>query len=109
MEITKSQNVMLNLIQHLKPRDLESSSGLWVISQILAWPMVGLVWAYQKTISPDHGGLRGLYPFGYCKFYPTCSEYARLVLIKDGVLGLPKIIKRLISCRPGTSPQVHLP
>jgi len=79
------------------------------ISKILALPLVGLVWVYQQTLSPDHGLIRGWYPFGYCRFYPTCSEYARITLVEQGLIGLPKIIKRVISCRPGTAPQVHLP
>ncbi|CAL4041847.1 Putative membrane protein insertion efficiency factor [Buchnera aphidicola (Tetraneura ulmi)] len=38
-----------------------------------------------------------------CLFYPSCSEYAKLVLIKNGFLkGLFLIIKRLIKCHPYT-------
>ena len=80
-----------------------------IISRIIALPLLGLVLLYQKTLSPDHGLFKFLFPYGYCKFYPTCSQYAVLVLRKQGILGLPKIIKRLISCRPGTEPQVDLP
>jgi len=79
------------------------------ISRLLALPLVGLVVLYQKTLSPDHGPLSILCPYGYCKFYPTCSEYARQVLLKQGAAGLPKIIWRLLSCRPGNAPQVDLP
>ncbi|OGE80109.1 MAG: hypothetical protein A2660_00575 [Candidatus Doudnabacteria bacterium RIFCSPHIGHO2_01_FULL_45_18] len=79
------------------------------ISKILSFPLLFLVLIYQKTFSPDHGLARGLFPYGYCKFYPSCSEYARLVLASQGVMGLPKIFKRLLSCRPGQSPAVDLP
>jgi len=79
------------------------------ISRALALPFVGLVVVYQKTFSPDHGPLSFLHPYGYCKFYPTCSEYGRLVLIRDGVTGIPKIIKRIISCRPGATPRIDKP
>jgi len=56
---------------------------------------------YQKTLSPDHGVLRKLYPYGYCRFYPTCSEYGhesinRHGLIKGGFLA----VKRIIRCNP---------
>ena len=79
------------------------------ISKLLALPLVALVAVYQKTLSPDHGPLSIFYPYGYCKFYPTCSEYARQVLLKQGIAGLPKIIWRVLSCRPGKAPQVDLP
>lgn len=79
------------------------------ISRILALPLVALVVVYQKTLSPDHGPLSLLYPYGYCKFYPTCSEYGHQVLLRQGVVGLPKIIWRVLSCRPGKAPQVDLP
>lgn len=79
------------------------------ISRILALPLRFLVWIYQKTISPDHGLTRGLFPYGYCKFYPSCSAFAATVLKEQGIIGLPKIIHRLISCRPGTVGGVNLP
>ena len=79
------------------------------ISKILALPLVLLVIIYQKALSPDHGVLKALRPHGFCKFYPTCSEYARQVLLTAGIIGLPKIIYRLISCRPGTAGGIDLP
>lgn len=82
---------------------------LKLINYLLALPLRLLVWVYQKTISPDHGLTRGLFPHGYCKFYPSCSAYAAIVLKEQGVIGLPKIIRRLISCRPGVAGGVDLP
>lgn len=79
------------------------------ISKILGWPFAALVVLYQKTLSPDHGLPSVLYPHGYCKFYPSCSEYARLVLLRDGVLGLPKIATRVARCRPGVAPAIDKP
>jgi putative component of membrane protein insertase Oxa1/YidC/SpoIIIJ protein YidD len=79
------------------------------ISRILAYPFVLLVLLYQKILSPDHGLLKPWYPYGYCKFYPSCSEYTVQVLRKDGILGIVKIIKRLISCRPGVAPAIDKP
>jgi len=72
------------------------------ISRVLALPLVLLVVIYQKTFSPDHGFMSVYYPHGYCKFHPTCSEYAKQVLKKDGLIGLLKIFTRIIKCRPGT-------
>ena len=56
---------------------------------------------YQKTLSFDHGWIKKFYPNGYCRFYPTCSEYGyksidRHGLIKGGWLTL----KRIIRCNP---------
>jgi putative component of membrane protein insertase Oxa1/YidC/SpoIIIJ protein YidD len=34
-----------------------------------------IIRGYQKTFSPDHGFIRRLFPNGYCRFTPTCSEY----------------------------------
>jgi len=38
---------------------------------------------------------------GFCRFSPTCSEYARLSVQKYGaVKGFVLFIKRLIKCQP---------
>jgi putative component of membrane protein insertase Oxa1/YidC/SpoIIIJ protein YidD len=79
------------------------------ISRILAIPLLLLVLVYQKTLSPDHGMLRPWFPYGYCKFHPSCSEYAVIVLRRQGIVGLYKIIYRLIKCRPGVAPAVDNP
>ena len=79
------------------------------INLYLAYPLIALIWIYQKTLSLDHGPLKIFYPYGYCKFYPTCSEYARLTLIQRGLMGLPKIFKRVASCTPSSMGGVDLP
>lgn len=56
---------------------------------------------YQKTLSIDHGPLRAVYPDGLCKFYPTCSEYTRRSILKDGVVrGILKGTWRILRCHP---------
>jgi len=79
------------------------------ISRVLALPLLLLVRVYQRTLSPDHGWLKPWFPYGYCKFHPSCSEYAAIVLSSDGIIGLPKIINRLLKCRPGVAPAVDQP
>ena len=79
------------------------------INLILAYPLVALLWGYQKTLSPDHGIFRASFPYGYCKFYPTCSMYAIAVLKKQGLVGLPKIFKRVGSCTPASLGGIDLP
>lgn len=56
---------------------------------------------YQKTLSPDHGFFKRFYPHGYCKFQPTCSEYARESVKKHGVVwGGMKAFWRVCRCNP---------
>ncbi len=57
--------------------------------------------AYQKTLSPDHGLFKAKYQYGFCKYYPSCSEYAKQAIIKEGVvMGSLKSLKRIIWCNP---------
>ena len=56
---------------------------------------------YQKTLSPDHGVFKILYPNGYCKFYPSCSEYTKQAVNKNGVIkGLLQGMWRILRCNP---------
>lgn len=57
---------------------------------------------YQKILSPDHSfWAKKVYPHGYCKFHPTCSEYGYQIIKKRGVLiGTPKMIWRILRCNP---------
>lgn len=80
-----------------------------ILNKIVAFPFLATLWAYQHTLSPDHGPLRFLFPYGYCKYYPSCSAYAITVLKKHGLKGLPKIIKRVSACTPGSLGGVDLP
>jgi putative membrane protein insertion efficiency factor len=73
----------------------------------LAYPLVLLIWFYQKTLSPDHGLPKGLFPSGYCKFYPTCSEYTISALKTYGLFpGIFLAVTRLLKCHPWHAPQV---
>jgi putative membrane protein insertion efficiency factor len=57
---------------------------------------------YQRTISPDHGLLgKILFPFGACRFKPTCSEYTYQAIIKYGLIkGALKGSWRILRCNP---------
>lgn len=70
------------------------------ISVVVAKPVDLLVGVYQKTLSPDHGIFKSLHPQGYCRFYPTCSNYAREGLQKEGITAIPKITARVVRCQP---------
>ena len=77
---------------------------------ILAILTIWLIQLYQKTISPDHSMLKKIEPFKGCRFYPSCSEYAILVLKKSGFfIGLPKIIWRILRCNPWNEGGVDIP
>lgn len=70
-------------------------------SDIGVFFIVILIRLYQKTFSFDHGPLKRLFPYGYCKFHPSCSEYAIQALQRHGLLkGLFMSLKRIMRCHP---------
>lgn len=79
------------------------------INRILADPLIISIWVYQQTLSPDHGPLKNLYPHGVCKFYPSCSMFAKEILARQGIKACPKIIKRILSCNPWSLGGIDLP
>ena len=65
-------------------------------------PLVALLEIYKRRISP-------LLPPS-CRFTPTCSEYARLALLKHGLArGLTLTAWRLLRCQPLHPGGVDLP
>jgi len=48
-------------------------------------PFLVIIKVYQKTISPDHGIFSGLFPYGVCKYSPTCSCYGYEAIERHGV------------------------
>lgn len=69
-----------------------------------------LIRLYQKTISPDHGWFKSKYPAGYCRFYPTCSEYGYQMIKKRGlIIGGPLVLWRIIRCNPWSKGGVDQP
>lgn len=66
----------------------------------LKYCLVLLINFYQKFLSFDTGLLRVFAPGGACRYYPSCSEYTKQVILEKGiVLGLGLGIRRIISCR----------
>lgn len=69
-----------------------------------------LIKIYQNTFSPDHGPARKLFPHGYCRFFPTCSEYGYLAIKKHGLIwGSIKAVWRILRCNPWSKGGVDLP
>ncbi len=49
--------------------------------------------AYQRLVSPYLGPA--------CRFYPSCSQYAKEAVLKHGVLrGLLLAARRIVRCNP---------
>ena len=62
---------------------------------------IKLIKLYQKTLSFDHGPLKYLFPHGFCRFKPTCSEYAIVSIEKFGFIrGGFKAFYRVLRCNP---------
>jgi len=62
---------------------------------------IRLIKFYQKTFSFDHGPLKTLYPNGFCRFYPSCSQYGLEAIEKYGIIkGGIKAAWRVLRCNP---------
>lgn len=84
--------------------------GLIFVISLPKNAILGLIKIYQKTISPDHGMFKKRFPYGYCRFYPTCSEYGHRVIKKRGlVIGLFKTMWRIMRCNPWSKGGIDLP
>lgn len=58
---------------------------------------VALIWCYKKFLSP----VFSLLPGGGCRFYPTCSQYAKTAYIKHGFIkGSLMSFFRILRCNP---------
>ncbi len=56
---------------------------------------------YQKTLSFDHGFFAFLFPGGFCRFNPTCSDYGYAAIEKYGIFrGGIKALWRVLRCNP---------
>jgi len=63
--------------------------------------LIKLIEVYQRTLSFDHGRLRIFYPNGFCRFKPSCSDYAIMAINKYGVIkGGLKSLWRVLRCHP---------
>ena len=79
---------------------------MWIIFSIVHVPQrisMVMIRFYQATLSPDHGPAKHKFPHGYCKFYPTCSEYGYESLKRHGfVKGWMYALWRIVRCNPWT-------
>lgn len=71
------------------------------IHKIIKAPFLSAIRLYQATLSPDHGPLKRLNPAGYCRFYPTCSDYTYQAINKYGIIrGTLLGAWRIMRCNP---------
>ena len=64
---------------------------------------------YQKTLSPDHGLLKAKFPYGYCRYYPSCSAYGYESIQRHGLIkGIVYTVLRISRCVPWKSSKVDL-
>lgn len=67
--------------------------------------IVLLLRGYQATLSPDHGPLRHLHDYGYCRHSPTCSQYAiEQVARRGAIVGTILGLGRVLTCHPWRKP-----
>jgi putative membrane protein insertion efficiency factor len=70
---------------------------------------LALISIYQVLLSPDHSWLKAKYPYGFCRHYPTCSEYSKQSIAKFGLVkGLWLSAKRISQCNPWAEPKIDL-
>ena len=71
-------------------------------ASVAARAAAGLLAGYKRRISP-------LLPPS-CRYAPTCSEYARLAILKHGVVrGSGRALWRLLRCHPLAAGGIDLP
>ena len=71
---------------------------IWYIPRRL---MMFLIFLYQNSLSLDHGPLKNILPYGFCKFHPSCSEYSYQSFKKKGfIIGFILTIWRILRCNP---------
>lgn len=69
--------------------------------------LIQLIKIYQHTLSPDHGWFKSKWPYGYCRYHPTCSQYAIEAITEYGAIkGVWLASKRIVRCNPFAQPGV---
>jgi len=54
--------------------------------------------------------MKEMYPGGYCKFVPSCSQYGKLAIEKYGpVKGSAKAFYRVLRCNPWNKGGMEMP
>ncbi len=82
-----------------------------VLIQTIRYPFLWMIKIYQLLLSPDHSfWSKRIFSNGYCRFYPSCSQYGYQVIKKRGlIVGIPKTVWRILRCNPWNKGGVDLP
>lgn len=70
--------------------------------------LISLVNFYQKFLSRETGIL-WVTNKKTCNFYPTCSEYTKICIEKNGTKGIFMGIKRISRCHPWSGFKIDNP
>ncbi len=74
---------------------------LQFINRLPSFLAIKLIEVYQFTLSPDHSWLKAKYPHGFCRHYPTCSQYTKQAIIRFGLIkGIGLGFFRVLRCNP---------
>ncbi len=72
-----------------------------ILTFIARKTVLKMIKLYQRTLSFDHGFFSFLFPYGFCRFKPTCSEYGYEAIAKYGIFkGGLKAFWRILRCNP---------
>lgn len=75
----------------LKLKNTPKTIAIWLIN------------LYQLLLSPDHSWLKGKYPYGFCRYYPSCSQYTKQAIERFGLMrGFLLGAKRIVKCNPAS-------
>lgn len=82
-----------------------------IIFSLLKKLLIYLIEKYQRLLSPDHSfWSKSVFAGGFCKFTPSCSEYAKMSLEKNGLFfGTLKSFWRVLRCNPWSKGGLDLP
>lgn len=111
LEILASQSELFRFHAYVERQQIsqDPTGFLWhtvrqTMKEILHLPRrlaVKMINLYQATLSPDHGRFKPLYPYGFCRHEPTCSEYGKRMIEERGlIIGGALLFRRLLSCNP---------
>ncbi len=71
------------------------------LENLIRQAVIKIIRIYQKTLSFDHGPLKNFYPHGFCRFYPSCSQYGLEAIEKYGIIrGGVMTVWRILRCNP---------
>ena len=78
---------------------LQAEYRKWLYNKV-SKVIIACIAIYQRILSPDHGLLRVFFPYGVCRFSPSCSEYTKQSVDRYGLRGVSMGVHQLLHCHP---------